>query len=78
MEKKIIVKCWNERYRKYYKLAQYRSGQNFYCYEIESSGFSDHLKDIGEARNYEDAISIIRSDALMKYGAIEKVEIEDY
>ncbi len=51
-----------------YKVNQ--SGKTFYCYERGS--WSDHK--VGESRSYDEAISLIRTDA-QKYGEVREVKL---
>ena len=51
-----------------YKISE--SGKTFYCYERGS--WSDSK--IGEARSYDDAISLVKADA-RKYGDVKEVKM---
>jgi hypothetical protein len=70
MSKQISIKT--SAGTKLYKISQ--SGNNFYCMKYNDSFFGSWT-DIGSARNFEDALTIIKSYATSRYGSIYTVKI---
>lgn len=71
MSKQISIKTSSG--TKLYKISQ--SGNYFYCMKYNDSFFGS-WNDIGRARSFEDALSLIRSYAASKYGTIYSVKID--
>lgn len=71
MSKQISVKTSSG--TKLYKISQ--SGSHFYCMKYNDSFFGS-WSDIGTARSFEDALSIVKSYASSKYGHIDRVSID--
>lgn len=70
MSKEVSIKTSSG--TKLYKISQ--SGSHFYCYKYAGSFFSS-WNDIGKARSFEDALSLVRAHASSKYGSIYSVNI---
>lgn len=70
MSKEISVKTASG--RMLYKVSQ--SGNYFYCYKYSNSFFGSWTE-IGRARSFEDALSLVRAYASAKYGTIYDVRI---
>lgn len=70
MSKEVSVKTASG--RMLYKVSQ--SGSHYYCYKYSSSFFGS-WNEMGRARSFEDALSVIRAHASSKYGAVYDVRI---
>ncbi len=70
MSKEVTIKTASG--KKLYKISQ--SGSYYYCYRYNGSIFSS-WNEIGKARSFEDALSLVRAHASSKYGAIYSVNI---
>jgi len=70
MNKEISVKTASG--TKLYKISG--SGSRYYCSKISGSFFSSWVS-IGQARNMEDALSIIKSHAQSKYGHLYSLKL---
>lgn len=71
MSKQISIKTASG--TKLYKISQ--SGSHFYCMKYNDSFFGS-WSDIGTARSFEDALSIVKSYAASKYGSIISIGID--
>lgn len=70
MGKEISVKTASG--TKLYKISE--SGSHYYCYKMSGSLFGSWVS-IGQARSFEDGLSVIKSDAHSKYGHIYGLKI---
>lgn len=71
MSKQISIKTSEG--TKLYKISQ--SGSHFYCMKYNDSFFGS-WSDIGSARSFEDALSLVKSFASSRYGTIYNVKID--
>lgn len=71
MSKEVSIKTASG--TKLYKISQ--SGSHYYCMKY-NDGFFSSWSDIGSARSFEDALSIVKSYASSKYGSIYSVKIK--
>lgn len=72
MAKKIVIDTERKR-GQLFKVSE--SGSRFYIYSIAPGFFSNNQKKIGESRNLQDAIEIIKASV---EGTVRNVKIEDW